>query len=165
MYYKLTDISTMAQHLNGIHKVSSLRWLFSSDFRALYQGYYCFCLSHLSISSCFFSLTYIHFKYQFNPCSLHPPFPFGQETTALPFTKYHFLHAWFCCSPFAKPNSLADKSWSDWAQTLIWLFSTILTIRVIFNVPQTSNLLALGWFQLPQFLCNCHPIQEPSLCF
>lgn len=48
---------------------------------------------------------------------------------------------------------------------LIWVLSMILTIRDIFNLHQTSLFLPLGWFWLPEFLCNCHPALEPSLCF
>lgn len=48
---------------------------------------------------------------------------------------------------------------------LIWLFSVILIITDIFNLPQTSLFLVSGWLQLPEFLCSCHPTLEPSLCF
>lgn len=48
---------------------------------------------------------------------------------------------------------------------LIRVLSMILTIGDIFNLHQTSLFLPLGWFWLPEFLCNCHPALEPSLCF
>lgn len=126
------------------------------------QGYYCFCLFHFSISSYF---SHISFKRQFSPCSLHLLFPSGQETTTFASTNNDVLHARFRCSHFANPNFLADKSWSEQAQILIWLFSMILTVRVIFYLPQTSLFLALGWFQLLEFLCSCHPMLEPPLHF
>lgn len=102
-----------------------------------------------------------HFSGEVHPCSICPPFPFGQGTTTLPSTKNHFLHACFHCSHLAKSNSLAE---SDWAQTLIRLFSTVLTIRGISYLPQTSLFLEFGWFWLLEFQGNWHPTLEPSLC-
>lgn len=155
----------MVQHLINIQKPPPLCLLYYSVTLGLFiQGYYCFYLFHLSISSYFFLLTYINFKHQFSPCSPHQIFPFGQETTTFPSTKNHFSHAWLHCSHFTKSNPLADTSWSDRAQMLIWLFSMILIVTDIFNLPQTSLFLVFGWLQLSEFLCSCHPTLEASLC-
>lgn len=67
--------------------------------------------------------------------------------------------------PLQKSNSLADKSWADWAQMLIWLFSMILTTGVIFNpsknFPLSSTWLVSAFRGVVQLLTTL----EPSLCF
>lgn len=61
--------------------------ILSGDFGTVYSGVLLFLL----VPFLYFLLTYIDFKHQFSPCSLHLPFPFGQGTTAFSSTKNHFF--------------------------------------------------------------------------
>lgn len=113
----------------------------------------------------FFLLMFLSFKHHFNLCFLFSfglLFPFGQET--FPSKKYHFLHVWFHCSPFAKIK-LSGRQVLGWLST-----NADLTIQYdphnqsYFQPPQTS--LCSTWListfrGFVQLLTTL----EPFLCF